>query len=87
MRFEFHVYPAELATGDLSLRWGREKGKSLYKGGLPPWLPKARLEAVPANPGFGHHLGALGLPCTAGQRCGGPGMCVHKDEECLFFPY
>lgn len=44
---------------------------------LLPSSPKARFGAVP---GFGHHLGAPGLPRTAG-----PGMCVHKDEECLFF--
>lgn len=52
---------------------------------LLPSCPKARLGAVPSGHGFGHHLGAPDLPRTAGQRCGGPGMCVHKDEECLFF--
>lgn len=43
------------------------------------------MSSLEPQQGAGHHLGAPALPGTAGQRCGRLGMCVHKDEECLFF--
>lgn len=63
----------------------REEGKSLYSDfcaflGFPA-APQPGLGLCPAPGTIWEPLVCQAQPASAG----GPGPCVHKDEECLFF--